>query len=248
MKNWIFILALFFSCGNDEPMDTPATPHPHPSAEDADINLLFLGNSLTYSNDLPEIICELALMDNVKIAFTSITKPNYSLEDHWNEGDAQQSIRSSHYDFVIAQQGPSALPESQALLLDYTQKYADVCKEAGSQFALYMVWPSKSRSFDHDNVIFSYHQAAEKTESLLCPAGLAWKYAWQNDPDLPLYSFDFFHPSVMGSVLAGLTIYGAITGEHDFSFVKYEEASWRSEISHSDYLKLAEAATRSLQE
>jgi hypothetical protein len=173
----------------------------------------------------------------------------YSLEDHWEEGTIQAALSTTDFDFVVAQQGPSALPESQVLLLTYAKLIADVSKENNARLALYMVWPSQERSFDHDNVIYSYTQAAIKTESLLCPAGLAWKHAWAADPELALYAADLFHPSLAGSVLAGLTIYGGLTGAHNFDFIKLEETSWgKSTITTEVFAKLKAAASKALEE
>lgn len=248
MRIFLFVLLLLsLACRSAEPeVSPPALPNTSPTLENADIKILFIGNSLTYTNNLPALVSELARLDNKVLAFTSIAKPNYAIIDHWGEGDAQREIESDAYHFVIAQQGPSALPESQVLLLEGATPYAELCKKNNSQFALYMVWPSKSRSFDHDNVIFSYSQAAEKTESLLCPAGLAWKYAWEVDDDLPLYGPDFFHPSVMGSVLAAMTIYGSIAKKSDFEFVNHASVSWRDNVSEVQLSVLKQAALKAL--
>ncbi len=207
------------------------------------LRILFVGNSLTYTNDLPFLLKELAEQDLVDITYTAFLLPNYALEDHLNKGIIQREIETGNYDVVVAQQGPSALPESQVLLMRDAKILADLCKKSGhTRLALYMVWPSISRSFDLDNVIYSYTQAAQQTESLLCPAGLAWKYA----PDLPLYSPDNFHPSLAGSVLAAFTIYGALKDKKDFSFVQYNHISWKSAISEAQFEKMKEAALKAL--
>ena len=249
MKMRLFLLltiTLLSSCraAEEELPPLPGIPTP----EDADLRVLYVGNSLTFFNDLPALVSELGAMDGVGIYFESIAKPNYSLEDHWREFEVQAAIESKKFDIVIAQQGPSALPESQVLLLNYATLLANHCKDNDTQLAMYMVWPSKDRSFDHDNVIYSYTQAAEKTGSLLCPAGLAWKYAWKVDPGLPLYTYDFFHPGVMGSVLAAMTIYGAIEQKSDFDFVDRSKASWKNEVPEEALVILKEAATKALTE
>jgi hypothetical protein len=46
------------------------------------------------------------------------------------------------------------------------------------------------------------------------PAGEAWRAAWAEDPALPLYGPDGFHPSPLGTYLAALVVYEGITG-HD---------------------------------
>ena len=107
--------------------------------------------------------------------------------------------------------------------------------------ALYMVWPSQARSFDFDNVINSYTSAARAHDALICPAGRAWKYAWQSDAALPLYSSDRFHPSIYGSVLAALTIYGSLYEKKDFKFLKHSRSGWKEAIP-ADKMKLLEKA------
>ncbi|MBL7744248.1 MAG: hypothetical protein JNN00_12295 [Chitinophagaceae bacterium] len=210
------------------------------------VRILFVGNSLTYVNDLPALIAELARQDKTIVIYNSFLFPDYSLEDHWKEGKVQAEIEKGSYDFVVAQQGPSALPGSQVLLPDYTNKFAELCNKNNSKLALYMVWPSRARSFDLDNVIKAYTNAAEKSSSLLCRAGLAWKYAWQADSTLPLYTSDNFHPSVTGSVLAALTIYGVLFNKKDLDFLKPVTYSWKNEIPKERLATLKQAALKAM--
>ena len=171
------------------------------------------------------------MQKQVTIAYETFLFPDYSLEDHWKEGKVVEEIKKGKYDFVIAQQGPSALPESQVLLLEYTKKFAKLCKDNNSKLALYMVWPSKARLFDLDNVIKSYGTAAAKTGSLLCPAGLAWKNAWQKDSSIALYGPDNFHPGIDGSLLAAFTVCGTILKDKDLNFATLERLSCKDLIT-----------------
>lgn len=208
--------------------------------------ILYVGNSLTYANDLPSMIATIAKQDSTIISYTSLTFPDYSLEDHLNEGKLQAEIEKGNYDFVIAQQGPSALPESQVLLLESATKLAELCKKYKTKLVLYMVWPSKARSFDLDNVIKSYSNAAEKTSSLLCPAGLAWKYAWEADPTLPLYSFDNFHPSAIGTLLAAITIYGSLANKNEVDFISYANCPGKENLTEAKFTIIKQAAIKAI--
>jgi hypothetical protein len=58
----------------------------------------------------------------------------------------------------------------------------------------------------------AYRLAAEDVEGILLPAGDAWLAAWRSEPGLGLYGSDGFHPTVLGSYLAALAIYGGLTG------------------------------------
>ena len=174
--------------------------------------ILFIGNSLTYANDLPAMVCGLARAASRKVICESVAKPDYSLEDHWNERDARRAITRG-WDFVVLQQGPSALPESRALLVDYTKRFDAEIRKAGARTALYMVWPSRQRRGDFEGVSQSYRAAAKAVGGVLLPAGDAWRSAWAIDARLALYSPDGLHPSNSGTYLAALVIYPLIFKE-----------------------------------
>ena len=177
--------------------------------EDGDGGVLFVGNSLTYANDLPEMVRALALSAGVTLRVGMVAYPDWSLEDHWNGGDARSAIRR-HWDVVVLQQGPSALPESRTLLIDYTRRFAGEIRAAGARPALYAVWPSLSRAGDWNASSESYRLAARDVDGLLLPASEAWRAAWGTDPSLGLYASDGLHPSVAGTYAAALVIYARL--------------------------------------
>ena len=176
------------------------------------LNLLFIGNSLTAANDLSGLIEAIGRASGVAIRCTVIAKPNFSLEDHWTDGDAREAIARGGWSHVILQQGPSALPESQVNLREYTMRFDTEIKRAGARPALYMVWPESERAAVFDDVAASYTHAAEAVNGLLYPVGEAWQIAWRRDARLPLYGPDRFHPSPAGTYLAALVMYQQISG------------------------------------
>lgn len=194
------------------------------------MHILFVGNSLTYSNSIPDLIVEFGKLDGNTITYHNLLKPNYSLEDYWLEGQVQKEIRTGKYDIAILQQGPSALLESQELLLKFTEKIAKICSEYNVQVALYMVWPSRFRYFDFDNVILSYKNVAISTKSLICPVGLVWKKGFDSKSFAlnDFYSIDGFHPTMAGSTVAALTIYASISNKSDLNFFNEFPPNWNS--------------------
>ena len=188
----------------------------NPRAQDkpAVLRILFIGNSLTAANNLPAMVEALArATGTVAVETTAVTASNFSLEDHWNQGNARAAIARGGWSAVILQQGPSALPESRVLLRDYSKRFAAEAQKAGARPALYMVWPSRARARDFDDVSKSYALAARDVAGLLLPAGDAWREAWRRDPSLALYGSDGFHPSGLGSYLAALAIWSALSRE-----------------------------------
>ena len=188
-----------------------ATAVPGGADENAKFNVLFIGNSLTYTNDLPEMLR--VLIESVQQGPAHIevaAYANFGLEDHWVNGGARDAINGGGWDVVVLQQGPSAT-EGRPSLLEYTGRFDEEIAAVGARTALYMVWPSKARFFDFDGVSESYAQAAEQVGGLLYPAGEAWRLAWQRDSTIQLYGPDGFHPTGAGTYLAALVMFQQLT-------------------------------------
>jgi hypothetical protein len=183
------------------------------AAAPAPVRILFIGNSLTYANDLPRMVEALAKANGERIVTRTVAFPNFSLEDHWNQGEARRVAAAGGWSFVVLQQGPSALPESRVLLVDYARRFADQGRRVQARTALFMVWPASSRAGDFDGVRLSYQTAARESGGIFLPAGQAWRVAWGRDRRLPLYGPDGFHPSRLGSYLAALVIYQGLMGK-----------------------------------
>ena len=195
---------LLVACGSSEPAAAPLDP-------DA-LNILFIGNSLTYTNDLPGMVEALIAEAGAgPVDVRSVAYPNFGLEDHWLNGVASAAIAQGPWDYVVMQQGPSAT-EGRPSLLEYASRFAELIRAAGGEPALYMVWPSDARSFDWDGVLDSYATAAAALNGVFLPAGEAWRVAWETDPSFPFYGADRFHPNVNGTYLAALVIVERLAG------------------------------------
>ena len=185
-------------------------------------NVLFVGNSLTYSNDLPEILERIAKDFNESIETTSLCFPNYGLEDHWLEGKFHKLMNQNKYDFVIVQQGPSSQPLGRKMLLEYGAKIKAVCKVKNTELAYFMVWPSKYYYYTFDGVIDNHREAAKVNSAKLFPVGVIWKAYGEQKKHINLYSNDDFHPSKAGSFLAALTIFHGLHPEKKLHKINYK--------------------------
>ena len=176
------------------------------------VRVLFIGNSLTYVNDLPGMVVALAARSGDTVIQSSVSFPNYSLEDHWNDGRALEAIAQGGWDIVVLLQGPSSLPTSRTQLVLDAKRFAVEAARVGARVALYSVWPSSDRLAFFDDVSGSYAAAADSTGGLLFPAGEAWRAAWRKDPTLEFFGSDGFHPTELGSYLVALVMYQQLTG------------------------------------
>jgi hypothetical protein len=178
------------------------------------LSVLFVGNSLTASNDLPGMVAAIARgVGHTSIDVQMVAPGGYALEDHWANGTALEAIRSGRFDVVVLQQGPSSLPESRVNLIDWTQRFADEARAHGTRPAVLTVWPERERFSVFADVVRNYRDAARASNALLLPAGAAWRNAFRRRPAIRLYGPDAFHPSPLGTYLAALVAYTGLTGE-----------------------------------
>ncbi len=203
-------MARFFGLGRSKAQDAPQDVKTA-EARKAGRRVLFIGNSFTYSNDLPSIIEALAAATGQKrFIHEEVVFGGYSLEDHWNDGQGVKAIAKGGWELVVMQHGPSAW-DGRPTMYEYAPKFAKEIRAVGARPAFFMVWPEKARlASDFDRCSETYRTAAEMVDGLLFPGGEAWQEAWKLDPSLPLYSFDGLHPSKTGSYLVALVMYEQI--------------------------------------
>jgi len=191
---------------------TPGAPGAGPAKRVE--RILFIGNSLTFANDLPRMVRDVVEYGtDVTVEYDAVAFPDFSLEDHWNDDRARRALLARRWTRIVMQQGPSASAEGRRVLREYAQKFADLAKDRGARVALYMVWPSRARLGDIDAVIESHRLAAADSGSEAVPVGHAWREVLRQDPSFPLYADDGFHPSRVGTYLAALVFREWLTGE-----------------------------------
>jgi len=215
----IFLIVLLGACqaSNDpfafNPATNPAgsapipTCTPRPATRPGTTKILFVGNSLTYTNDLPALVSAIGLSKGYLIENEVLAEPNYGLEDHWNAGCVQAMITSGYFDYVVIQQGPSSQTDGATSLLEYGKRIKELCDAHDTKLAFFMVWPARVYYYTFPGVITNYTNAANTTKSMLCPVGLIWKNYQDRTGDFSYYGPDDFHPSLAGSQLAAEVIY-----------------------------------------
>lgn len=182
-----------------------------PVAAQARRHVLFIGNSLTYSNDLPATFAAIAALAGDTIEVASVAGPNLALIDHINgSSNALAVIRSRKWDVVVLQQGPTTTSLCRDSLVLWTRMFDPHIRQAQAIPALFMTWPPRSSMERMDAARISFQVAAQAVNGIFLPAGEAWRLALAQDSTLPLYSGDGFHPSELGSYLAALVIYARL--------------------------------------
>jgi hypothetical protein len=212
LHRWLLAVTLLLSPAGCGLAGLDPAPDPDPSpAPGATTRILFVGNSLTYVNDLPGMVKALADSAGIPAVQTAqVAKPDYALEDHWNDGQANRVISKGGWTFVVLQQGPSAVLANRANLRQWVATFADLIRAKGGTPALYQIWAQQVNFTDFDASSESYRLAALDVNGIFLQAGNAWRAAWARDPSLVFYAPDGLHASVAGTYLAALTVFGGL--------------------------------------
>jgi len=198
------------------------------------IDVLFIGNSLTYTNDLPLMVRQLGKTVDKKIRVTALCFANYALEDHWQDGDIQELLASGRFEYVLFQQGPSSQAYGRNSLLKYGGLISELARKSSTTPAYLMVWPAVQYYHTFPGVIANHEEAAQKKDALLIPAGKAWQHYRTGTFNEDLYGPDQFHPSATGTLLTALTVVQVLFPDLDPEQIPYRkvdslgvtEATW----------------------
>lgn len=215
-------------------------------------HVLFIGNSYTSVNDLPEMTRQLALSLGDTLVVASSSPGGYTFQQHTTNAATQGLIDQGNWDFVVLQeqsQLPSFPPSQVASeCLPYAAQLVDSIRAHSpcAEPVFYMTWGRQNGDAQNcaswppvctyegmqQQLRQSYLQMAEDNSSSCAPAGMAWKRVRAEYPAINLYSSDGSHPSVAGSYLVACTMYSTFfrTGTVGASFVSSLDAATASTL------------------
>jgi len=193
------------------------------------MNVLFIGNSYTYRNDMPLLFEQLANNNGKKVVVHSVTKGYRKLEYYMDSSDGITAaldavLSENHFDVCIIQEH-SLVPalDFDRFLMGLDCVVSKV-KSKADRLVLYATWGRKSGSKDlteHNWTTESmthilseaYQKAAKLYGAQVSPVGDNFLYVSQNYPEIDLYNEDLTHPSYPGSCLSALTHYHTLFNE-----------------------------------
>lgn len=189
--------------------------------------VLFLGNSYTAVNNLPDLVSKFAASTGDSV-FTALSTPGgFTLQGHSNLQASLNLIQQPGWDFVVLQEQSQlpAFPQSQvdvdmfpfAKKLDSLIHLSNPCakvvffrtwgRQNGDQ-ANCPNWPPVCTYSGMDSLLaLRYRQMADSNQALLCPVGEVWKKVRFTYPQVTLYQSDGSHPEIAGSYLAAVSFY-----------------------------------------
>lgn len=190
------------------------------------MRILFVGNSYTSYNTMPQTLQNLALNDpsaRVKIEIGQYTVDGARLSQLWNAPEKASFIENQVWDFVVFQpqslwaRNSSSANEVDRALIPWIQ----ATQATGALPVFVMTWPRQPGSHwyvkqksliggpveMYKNLVNRTRYIVAKHKLIEIPAGKHWAYAAAQYKALNLYHEDGSHPSPQGSYLLALLLY-----------------------------------------
>jgi hypothetical protein len=199
-----------------EKSETPSAPSGGP------VRILFVGNSLTFYNDLPGMFADLARSGGHQVTFELAAPGGWSLSQHAASETTLEKLERQLWDYVILQER-SDIPVSAEMREE--QMYPAIrllerkAKESEAQAILFMTWGRRDGLSEtglgdfaamQDQIQAGYMEIANELNTPVAPVGPAWQRAMEHDRDLDLWAYDGVHPNEMGTYLAAAVFYTVI--------------------------------------
>ncbi len=192
------------------------------------LNILFIGNSFTFVNDLPKMLETLAADAGDELSTASVLRGGaylYQFADPENDlGKRLAEIYPmKNWDFIVLQDqsfNPANKPEN---FLDSVKMLCEQMNRS-AKFLFYSTWAYRDQTeklaktgMTYSEMLAaltaSYQKAADLYHGIRVPVGDAFALSTAEHPDIDLYTEDDYHPSPCGTYLAACLFYRAITGK-----------------------------------
>ena len=194
-------------------------------------NVLFIGNSMTYYNDMPELFRQVSESKGKEVLVESFTRGGVGLAQHISEGSVFRQISSRAWDKVVLQPGTS---ESAGLSLQ-TDSLASMVLQLidsirhvnpNAKVIIYEISNGISLGSEgngnYDRYLYTQGIIKDTVTRIsmlsgipFAPVGESFKQHYSTHRDLMLHNnFNDVHPNLKGSYLAACVLYSTLYEEN----------------------------------
>ena len=200
---------------------------PSPTPEDHPVRVLFIGNSYTHMNEMPEMVQKLADAAGLNAYIDKSAQSGASFKIHSERKEMYEAIQSRKWDYIILQGYSRELTHSEAHIDKATIPYLDKIvafirkHNPATRVLFYMTWGYESgfsergeiNTFEKmtDTIQDRYMYLSSVYDFPVSPVGCIWKHV-KETTSIDLYADDRAHPSRKGSFLIANAFFEAIFG------------------------------------
>jgi hypothetical protein len=221
-------LLLLTSCAISGPTPAPTsiphapTPLPPTPTVTGTTRLLFVGNSLTFVNDLPGMFAELARSGGLEVEVDMSAQGGWTCADHATSAETVDKIEQHDWDFVILQEQsslPALADQREEQMVPAIRLLDEKIRAGGADTVLFMTWGRRDGQPGAGFQDFSemqrhlqagYMELAKELDVWVAPVGVAWQHALAREPQSSLWQGDGLHPAQEGTYLSACVFYAVL--------------------------------------
>jgi hypothetical protein len=180
------------------------------------LRVLFVGNSYTYFENLPQVVSVLSGQTGTILITEKITIGGAKLSEHWRGArglNTIEKIRNGDYDIVVLQEWSLGTVNERDSAVYYLGLFSKLAREAGAEPYFYLTWAREKIPQQQEVISSVYRETAALNKATVVPAGEAWALARSLRPEIKLFDPDGTHPSDLGTYLTACVFVATITGE-----------------------------------
>jgi hypothetical protein len=197
-------------------------------SEDQDTSftrVLFIGNSYTFVNDLPNTFAKLARSGGHKVEVGMSAQGGWTLSDHVGSTETLNLLNSAKWNFVVLQeqsQIPAIAQVRNQEMYPAARELIQKIKAVGATPIFFVTWAHRDGMPENgmtnyesmqSQINCGYMGIAQELNVPVAPVGSAWLTAVKEHPELNLWQGDSSHPTEQGTYLAACVFYAVILHE-----------------------------------
>jgi len=192
-------------------------------------DVLFVGNSFTFSNSMPRMVARLAQADRggAPLHVVAIVRGGWRLSESATDARVDRQLRKHRWSTVVLQEqsqiGALATEDVYVETAPYAIALARKARSAGATPLLFETWGYTLGDVDtrgsgdsfwamQQRLLGNYTYLGDELGAPVAYVGEAFARAVRRRPDVALWAEDGRHPSLAGSYLAACVLYAKLTG------------------------------------
>jgi hypothetical protein len=192
-----------------------------PDGTPAEISVLFMGNSHTSFNNLPEMVAAMIGAARPGQTVAVAEAPGWMfLEERASDPGSLALLRDGSWDFVVLQAQKYSTSGQYTYSTAGAESLIRAARAGGAVPVLFPEWPR--RGVAETEQVYQLHAAiAGREPACVAPVGQAWDRARAAFPGLVLHADDGNHSAPAGALLTALVLAATITGASPVGFNNY---------------------------
>ncbi|HET7706102.1 MAG TPA: hypothetical protein VFM36_08455 [Thermoanaerobaculia bacterium] len=179
-------------------------------ASRSDLRILFIGNSLTFWNEMPWMFEQVARSLGARPKTQFSGRSGLSLRAHWREGRAQKSIAEGKWDFVVIQPQSTEMMRDPEETMKYARMFDELVRESGAKTVIFLTWAPRGATFTQEALTDRYLSMARRLNARVAPIGVAWAELARSGIEMEEGGA---HPTLAGSYLSTCVLYATLYGK-----------------------------------